>query len=288
MIVVTGATGQLGRLVITQLLSRGVPAAGIVAAVRTPEKASDLAALGVVVREADYSRPSTLETAFADAERVLLISSSELGQRAVQHAAVIEAVKKVDVSQLAYTSTLHADRSPMNLAIEHRETEALIVASGLPYVFLRNGWYVENYLASLPVALEHGAFIGSAGEGRISWAPRVDYADAAATVLTQPVYGNRVLELAGDNAHTRADMAAEINRQTGKSLQYVNMPRAEFFAALTGSGLPVPVAELFAESDDHAARDALFDEGRQMSALIGRPTTPLSASVADALAALQS
>lgn len=287
MIVVTGATGQLGRLVINQLLSRGVPAADIVAAVRTPSKASELAARGVVVREGDYSRPSTLETAFAGAERVLLISSSELGQRALQHSAVIEAAKKVGVSQLAYTSMLHADRSPMNLAIEHRETEALIAASGLPHVFLRNGWYVENYLGSLPVALKQGAFIGSAGEGRISWAPRVDYADAAATVLIQPIGDNRILELAGDNAHTRADMAAEINRQTGKSLQYVNMPHSEFFAALAGSGLPVPFSELLAESDDHAARDALFDDGRQMSALIGRPTTPLSASVADALAALQ-
>jgi len=285
MIIVTGATGQLGRLVIDQLLSRGVHAAGIVAAVRTPSKASDLAARGVVVREADYSRPSTLEVAFAGAERVLLISSNELGQRTAQHSAVIEAAKKVGVRQLAYTSGLHTDRSPMSLAAEHRETEALILASGLPYVLLRNGWYVENYLESLPAALEHGAFIGSAGEGRISWAPRVDYADAAAAVLTQPIDGNRVFELAGDTAYTRADMAAEVNRQTGKSLQYVNMPRADFSAALVGAGLPATLAELIAESDDHAASDALFDEGRQLSALIGRPTTPLSASVATALAA---
>ena len=285
MIVVTGATGQLGRLVVNQLLSRGVPPTSIVAAVRTPSKAADLAARGVVVREADYSRPSTLEAAFAGAERVLLISSSELGQRTAQHEAVIQAAKKVGVRQLAYTSMLHADRSPMSLTDEHRETEALIVGSGLPYVLLRNGWYVENYLASLPVALEHGAFIGSASEGRISWAPRADYADAAAAVLTQPIVGNRVFELAGDNAYTRADMAAEVSRQTGKSLQYVDMPRADFTAALVGAGLPAPVAELFAESDEHAAHDALFDEGRQLSALIGRSTTPLSASVAAALAA---
>ncbi|MFP3506031.1 SDR family oxidoreductase [Burkholderia sp. SIMBA_062] len=287
MIVVTGATGQLGRLVVNQLLSRGVPAASIVAAVRTPSKAADLAARGVVVREADYSRPSTLEAAFAGAERVLLISSSELGQRAAQHGSVIEAAKKVGVRQLAYTSMLHADRSPMNLAVEHRDTEALIAASGLPYVLLRNGWYVENYLASLPVALAHGAFIGSAGDGRISWAARADYAEAAAVVLTQPIGGDRVLELAGDHGYTRADMTAEVNRQTGKSLQYVDMPRADYVAALQGAGLPAPVAELLADSDDHAARGALFDEGRQMSALIGRPTTPLSASVAAALAAAQ-
>lgn len=287
MIVVTGATGQLGRLVVNQLLSRGVPAASIVAAVRTPSKASDLAALGVVVREADYSRPATLEAAFAGAERVLLISSSEVGQRAAQHKAVIEAAKKVGVRQLAYTSSLHVDHSPMSLSVEHRETEADIVASGLPYVLLRNGWYVENYLSSLPVALAHGAFIGSAGEGKISWAPRVDFADAAAAVLTQPVDGNRVFELAGDTAYTRADMAAEVSRQVGKPIQYVNMPRADFTAALLGAGLPAPIAELVAESDEHASRDVLLDEGRQLSALIGRPTTPLSESVAAALAATQ-
>lgn len=285
MIVVTGATGQLGRLVVKQLLSHGVPAARIVAAVRTPSKASDLAALGVAVREADYSRPQTLEPAFAGAERVLLISSNEMGQRGAQHKAVLEAAKKVEVRQLAYTSGLHADHSPMSLAVEHRETEALIVASGLPYVLLRNGWYVENYLASLHAALAHGAFIGSAGEGRISWAPRADFAEAAAVVLTQPVGGNRVYELAGDTSYTRADMAAEVSRQTGKSLQYVNMPRADYAAALQTAGLPAPVAELLAESDDHAARDALFDEGRQMRGLIGRPTTSLAESVAAALAA---
>lgn len=285
MIVVTGATGQLGRLVVDQLLSRGVPAADIVAAVRTPSKASDLAALGVVVREADYSRPATLETALAGAERVLLISSSEVGQRGAQHSAVIEAAKKAGVRQLAYTSSLHVDESPMSLSVEHRETEADIVASGLPYVLLRNGWYIENYLSSLPAALEHGAFIGSAGEGRISWAPRVDFADAAAVVLTQPVDGNRIYELAGDTAYTRADMAAEVSRQVGKPIPYVNMPRADFTAALLGAGLPAPIAELIAESDEHASRDVLLDEGRQLSALIGRPTTSLSESVAAALAA---
>lgn len=287
MIVVTGATGQLGRLVVNQLLSRGVPGTGIVAAVRTPSKASDLVALGVVVREADYSRPDTLETAFAGAERVLLISSNEVGQRAAQHKAVIEAAKKVGVRQLAYTSSLHAERSPMSLAAEHRETEADIVASGLPYVLLRNGWYVENYLSSLPVALEHGAFIGSAGEGRISWASRTDFADAAAAVLTQPVDGSRVFEQAGDIAYTRAEMAAEVSRQAGKPIHYMNMPRADFTAALLAAGLPAPIAELVAESDEFASRDVLLDEGRQLSALIGRPTTSLSASVAAALAIIQ-
>lgn len=285
MIVVTGAAGQLGRLVIDQLLALGVPTAGIVAAVRTPAKAADLAARGVVVREADYSRPATLQTAFAGAQRVLLISSSEVGQRVPQHRAVIEAAKAAGVRQLAYTSLLRADSSALALAGEHRETEALIKASGLTYALLRNGWYVENYLASLPVALEHGAFIGSAGEGRIAWAARADYAAAAAAVLAQPITGDQVFELAGDVGYTRADMAAEVGRQTGKALSYLDMPRADFAAALLGAGLPAPLAELLADSDDHAARGALFDDGHQMRALIGRATTPLSASVEAALAA---
>jgi len=283
MIAVTGATGQLGRLVIDQLIARGVPAARIVAAVRSPSKAADLAARGVAVREADYSRPDTLQAAFAGVDRVLLISSSEVGRRVPQHGAVIDAAKSAGVRQFAYTSLLHADRSPMSLAPEHRDTEALIVASGLPHVILRNGWYVENYLASLPTALEHGAFIGSAGEGRIAWARRADYAAAAAVVLTQDVGDDRVLELAGDSAFTRADMALEVNRQTGKPLQYVDMPASDYAAALVQAGLPAPLAGVLADCDEQAARGALFDEGRQLSALIGRATTSLAASVKAAL-----
>jgi len=288
MIVITGATGQLGRLVIDQLLSRGVPAAGIVAAVRSPAKAADLAARGLIVREADYARPATLATALAGAERVLLISSSELGQRVAQHAAVIEAARAAGVGQLAYTSVLHADRSALGLAAEHRETEALIAASGLAsQVLLRNGWYTENYLASVPPALAHGAFIGAAGEGRIASASREDYAAAAAVVLTRPVdAGHQVLELAGDASYSLAELVEELQRQTGREeLKYLDLGRAGYEAALVGAGLPAPLAALLADSDAQAARGALFDEGRQLSALIGRPTTPLAASVALALAA---
>ncbi len=279
MIIVTGATGQLGRLVIAQLLERGVPAARIVAAVRSPEKAADLAARGVVVRAADYARPETLGAAFADGERVLLISSSELGQRAAQHRAVIDAARAARVRQFVYTSVLHADRSLLGLAAEHRETEALIAASGLPHVVLRNGWYTENYLASVPAARQHGAFLGAAGDGRIASATRADYAAAAAAVLTQPIAGDRVFELAGDGAYTLTELVAELNRQTGGSVRYQNLPRADFEAALIGAGLPRPLAELLADSDACAAQGALFDDGRQLSALIGRPTTGLAAAM---------
>ena len=284
MLVITGATGQLGRLVIEQLLARGVPAGGIVAAVRNPAKAANLAARGVVVREADYSRPDTLHTAVAGARRVLLISSSEVGQRVAQHRAVIEAVQTQKVEQLLYTSILHADSSPLVLAEEHRRTEASILASGLPYVLLRNGWYTENYLMSVPGALQAGAFIGSAGEGRIASATREDYASAAATVLTRAVQGNVVYELAGDAAYTLAELVAEVNRLTGGQLQYKDLPQADFAAALTAAGLPAGFSEVLADSDIGASRGGLFDDSRQLSALTGRPTTPLSASLALLLA----
>ncbi len=285
MIVVTGATGQLGQLVIQDLLARGVPASGIVAAVRQPAKAAALAAQGVTVREADYARPETLGPALAGATRVLLISSSEVGQRLAQHRAVIEAAREAKVGQLVYTSLLRADTSPLGLADEHRATEALISASGLPHVLLRNGWYTENYLASVPAARQHGAFIGSAGEGRIASATRADYAAAAAVVLTQPVGANRTYELAGDTAYTLAELVAELNRQTGGSVKYLNLPQADFAAALVGAGLPGPFAELLADSDAGAAKGALFDDGHQLGTLIGRPTTPMATALHAAVSA---
>ncbi|MFA0999095.1 MULTISPECIES: SDR family oxidoreductase [Pseudomonas syringae group] len=283
MIVVTGATGQLGRLVIEQLLAR-VPAEQIVAAVRSPEKAADLSAKGVQVRQADYSQPSTLDSAFAGADKVLLISSSEIGQRFSQHKAVIDAAKRTGVKLLAYTSVLHAEASALGLAQEHRETEDYLRASGVPFVLLRNGWYTENYTAGVPGALAHGAVMGSADEGRISSASRLDYAEAAAVLLTSSEEQNgRVYELAGDESYTLAEFAAELSRQAGKTLPYVNLPQAEFEAALIQAGLPDFVARLLADSDAAAAKGALFDDSRQLSKLIGRPATPLSATIAETL-----
>ncbi|MBP6901545.1 MAG: NAD(P)H-binding protein [Burkholderiaceae bacterium] len=286
MIAITGANGQLGRLVIQQLIARGLPATQIVAAVRSPAKAADLAALGVQLREADYNRPDTLAGAFGGVQRLLLISSSEIGQRLPQHRAVVDAARAAGVAQLVYTSLLHADSSPLGLAAEHRATEQLIADAGLRHVLLRNGWYTENYLASIAPALQHGAFIGSAGQGRIASATRADYAEAAAVVLTQPIGADRVLELAGDSAYTLAELAAELSRQSGKALPYVDLPQAEFEAALTGAGLPAPLAALLADSDAGAARGGLFDAGRALSTLIGRPSTPLAQAMAQALAAL--
>ncbi|EPM47348.1 SDR family oxidoreductase [Pseudomonas syringae] len=283
MIVVTGATGQLGRLVIEQLLAR-VPAEQIVAAVRSPEKAADLSAKGVQVRHADYSQPSTLDSAFAGADKVLLISSSEIGQRFSQHKAVIDAAKRAGVKLLAYTSVLHAEASELGLAKEHVETEAYLRASGLPFALLRNGWYTENYTAGVPGALAHGAVMGSADEGRISSASRLDYAEAAAVLLTSSEdQSGRVYELAGDESYTLTEFATELSRQAGKTLPYVNLPQAEFEAALIQAGLPDFVARLLADSDAAAAKGALFDDSRQLSKLIGRPATPLSATISETL-----
>lgn len=283
MIAVTGATGQLGRIVIDALLKK-VPAAEIVAAVRTPAKAADLAALGVIVRQADYGQPETLEAAFAGVDKLLLISGSEVGQREAQHKAVIDAAKAAGVVFIAYTSLLHADTSPLGLGVEHRATEALLKASGIPFALLRNGWYTENYAASIPPALAHHAFIGAAGEGRIASAARQDYAEAAAEVMTRDDQAGKVYELSGDDSYTLAQFAAEIAAQSGEKVDYVNLSQADFAAALKGAGLPEGLAEMLADSDAGAEKGSLFDDSRQLSKLIGRPTTSWQAVIRAALA----
>ena len=282
MIVVTGATGQLGRLVIAALLKK-VPAAEIVAAVRNPEKAKDLSESGIQVRYADYSQPASWDDALKGADKVLLISSSEVGQRVNQHRSVIDAAKRCGVKLLAYTSVLHAETSPLGLAAEHRETEALLGASGVPFVLLRNGWYTENYTAGVPAALAHGSVYGCAGDGRISSAARADYAEAAAVVLTSDNQAGRVYELAGDTAYTLTELAAEISHQAGKNIGYVNLPQAEYKDILIKIGLPELIAELLADSDSGAAKDALFDDRCQLSELIDRPTTLLATAIAAVL-----
>jgi NAD(P)H dehydrogenase (quinone) len=278
MIIVTGATGQLGHLVIKSLLKK-VPASQIVAAVRNVEKARDLAALGVQVRHADYNQPASWDAALKGADKVLLISSSEIGQRARQHKAVIDAAKKAGVKLLAYTSVLRADTSVLGLASEHRETEACIRASGVPFVFLRNGWYTENYTAGIPTALSLGTVYGCAGDGRIASATRADYAEAAAVVLTSESQAGKTYELAGDSAFTLSEFAAEVSRQSGKAIGYVNLPEADYKKALLGAGLPELLAELLANSNTGVSKGALFDAGHQLSKLIGRATTPLAAAV---------
>ncbi|WP_020178032.1 SDR family oxidoreductase [Methylopila sp. M107] len=283
LIAVTGATGQLGRLVVAELLKSRDPSR-IVAAVRDPDKAKDLAAAGVAVRAADYDRPETLAEAFAGVGKLLLISSSEVGRRVAQHQAAIAAAKAAGVGLIVYTSVLRADVSPLGLAEEHRQTEAALAGSGVPHVLLRNGWYTENYSVSAPVAVQLGLFLGSAGEGLIASASRQDFAEAAAAVLTsgEPQAG-RIYELAGDQAYTLADFAAAVAEISGNPVAYRDLPEQDYKAALLGFGLPEPVAGLIADSDVAASKGALFDDGRSLGRLIGRPTTPWRDTIAAAL-----
>ena len=278
-IAVTGATGQLGCLVVDRLKAK-LPPSEIVGLVRSPEKAVDL---GISTRAFDYSKPDTLGTALAGVDTLLLISSSEVGQRAIQHRNVIEAAKAAGVKRIVYTSLLHADVSPLNLADEHRTTEADLKASGVAHTVLRNGWYTENYTASIPPALAHNAFPGCAGDGRISSAPRSDYADAAVVVLTSEGHDGKIYELAGDDAYTLTELAAEISRQSGKNIPYVNLPEAYYAGILVKAGLPDWLANGLASWDVGASQGALLDEGHQLSKLLGRPTSPLSAAVAAAI-----
>jgi NAD(P)H dehydrogenase (quinone) len=282
MIVVTGATGKLGRLVVGGLLQK-IPAGQIAVAVRSPDKAADLKARGVQVRQADYSKPESLDAAFAGAKRVLLISSNEVGHRAAQHQAVVRAAKKAGVALLAYTSVLRAETSGLGLADEHKATEHAIRDAGLPFVFLRNGWYIENYTENLRPALAQGALYGAAGEGRIAAATRADFAAAAVAVLTSSGHENKIYELGGDAAFTMAELAAEVTRQSGKSVTYTNLPPEQYKKALLGAGVPAPFADLLVDSDLGIVRGDLNDSSGDLRRLIGRHTTPLADAIAAAL-----
>ncbi|MFB7743111.1 SDR family oxidoreductase [Streptomyces sp. NPDC056132] len=283
-IVVTGATGSLGRLVVEDLLTR-VPASEIAAVVRDKEKAAGLAARGVELRIADYSEPATLAGAFEAGDRVLLISGSEVGRRVPQHTAVIEAAKAAGVAQLAYTGILGGPDADFALADEHRVTERLILESGLPYTFLRNGWYTENYTANLAPVLAHGAVVSNAGEGRVASAARADYAAAAAAVLTGEGHLGRAYELSGDVAWSFAEYAAEVAAATGEPVTYNAVTPEAHLAILTGAGLPTAFAELLVDVDLAIERGRLAATPGDLARLIGRPTTPLATTVRSALAA---
>lgn len=282
-LVVTGAGGQLGRLTVQALLDRGVAAEQIVATARTPEALDDLARLGVDVRHADYTDPQSLKEAFAGAERVLLVSSNAVGARLDQHRNVVDAAREAGVDLLAYTSIPKADTTAMLLAADHAATEELIRESGLPYVFLRNAWYLENYTAQIPVALEQHAVFGAAGAGRISAAARADYAAAAAAVLSTDAPRNRVYELGGDSAFTLGEYAATLSNVSGEQVSYVDKSPADYQAFLVSTGLPEPAAAVYADADAAISRGDLLVESGDLGRLIGRPTTGLEEALRAAL-----
>ena len=281
-LLITGASGQLGRLVIEHLRHLD-PATDVTALVRTPRAAGELVPFRVATRIGDYTDAASLDAALTGIDRLLLISSSVLGQRAAHHKNVIEAATRASVSLIAYTSILRADTSPLRLAAEHLATEQMLCESGLPFVVLRNGWYLENDTAMLEPAVAHGAIIGSAGDGRLSSASRSNYAEAAALVLLHGARTGTVYELAGDEAFTLTQLAAAVSRRTGKTMSYRNMSEAEYRTALLGMGLPDAVATMLAETGAGAAKGALEDHGRALSRLIGHQTTSLADAVAAAV-----
>ncbi|WP_163505812.1 SDR family oxidoreductase [Fodinicola acaciae] len=277
MIVVTGASGQLGRLVVQGLRAK-LPADQIVAAARSTDKA---AGLGVEVRHADYNDPATLATAFAGADKVLLVSSNEVGNRVAQHTAAVEAAKQAGVRHLIYTSAPKADDTALVLAPDHKATEEAIRASGLPYTFLRNGWYTENYQEKIEQAVRDGSFAGSAGDGRIASATRADYAEAAVAVLTTDGHEGKVYELSGDQTWTYADLADAIGAAAGRPVTYRNLTSDEHRAALVEAGLPAEVAGFVVALDGNTADGLLGETSGDLRRLIGRPTTPYAETVAE-------
>jgi NAD(P)H dehydrogenase (quinone) len=281
---VTGASGHLGRLAVHALLERGIAASDVVATARDTADVADLAALGVVVRRADYADPASLKDAFTGVDRALLVSSSAVGQRVEQHGNVIDAARDAGVELLAYTSIANADATSMLLAADHQATERLLADSGVPTVLLRNSWYLENYTAQIPVSLQHGAVLGSAGEGRVSAATRADYAGAAAAALVADDTAEKTFELGGDTAFTLAEYAAALTDATGTEVAYRDLPAAEYAAALVAAGLPEGYAAVLADSDEGLERGELRTDSGDLARLLGRPTTTPAEAIRAALA----
>lgn len=271
---ITGATGQLGTLVIDELLARGVPAADVVAVVRSAEKAASLAARGVDVRVADYDVPNTLPAALAGVDVLLLVSGSEPGNRIAQHRAVVDAAKEAGVGRIVYTSLLRADTTPLVLAPEHKGTEELIRASGVPFTLLRNGWYTENYTSQLGQYVQQGAIVAAAGDGRIAAATRADYAAAAAAVLVGDGHAGAVYELGG-TPFTLKELAAAVTETTGVEVSYSAVSTDELVGILAGVGLDDGTARFVAALDEGAERGDLNTDSTDLERLIGRPSTPL-------------
>ncbi|SDW46831.1 SDR family oxidoreductase [Roseicitreum antarcticum] len=278
-IAITGASGKLGRLAINHLKTLTDPA-GIVALARDPAKIADLS---VSARAFDYTRPDTMTAALAGVRTLALISSSDFNDRVGQHRNVIEAAKAAGVTRILYTSILKADRSPMLIAHDHRDTEALIAASGLNATIMRNGWYTENWTATLDGALEAGALIGAAGDARFSPATRRDYAEALAIATADATHTGQTYELGGNEGFTLAELAAEVSRQTGRDLPYNNLPGDVYQGILEGFGLPAGFAQVLVDVDLKAHEGWLEDDSKTLSRLLGRPTTGLKAAVAAAL-----
>ncbi|SKC39048.1 SDR family oxidoreductase [Okibacterium fritillariae] len=274
-IVVTGATGHLGKSIVEHLVARGVAPADIVAGGRSTEKLQALADSGVRTAVIDYIRPDTLTEALTDADTLILVSGSEVGQRVEQHRNAIDAAVAAGVKHLVYTSAPKADTSELVLAPEHKATEELIRASGIPATILRNGWYTENYVGALQQADATGVLLTSAGGGLVSSASRTDYAEAAAVVVAEDGHAGSVYELSGDVAWNQQQLADTFAEILGKPVELKSVSSEEHLAILKDAGLDEGTAG-FVVALDANTRDGLLGEtSGDLSRLIGHPTTPL-------------
>ncbi|MDR7087638.1 NAD(P)H dehydrogenase (quinone) [Aeromicrobium panaciterrae] len=273
--IVIGATGQLGSLTVDSLLARGIAPNQVVAAGRNTEKLAKFAERGIRTQRIDLSERSSLEGLFSAEDTVLLISGSEIGQRVAQHGNAIDAAKAAGVQRIVYTSAPKASTSALVVAPEHKATEELIAASGLPATILRNGWYSENYVPAVEQARETGTLLTSAGEGRVSSASRRDYADAAAIVLTDASTTGRVYELSGDYAWNQQELAEAISTAVGSDVAVAQVSPEEHHSALVSAGVDESTAGFLVALDGNTRDGLLSDTSGDLSALIGRPTTPL-------------
>lgn len=283
-IAVTGATGHLGALAIQALLDRGVEPGDIVAAGRNRDRLARFEDRGTRTAPIDFDDVESLTAAFTGVEKLLLVSGSEVGRRTTQHQNAVDAARAAGVELIVYTSAPHADTSSLQLAAEHLATEKVLQASGVPFVVLRNGWYLENYTGQIPQFLQLGRIVGAAGDGRISAAARADFAEAAAVVLVTPGHEGAIYELGGDEPFTMSELAAELSRQTGQAIPYENLSVDAYTQVLIGAGLPEPVAAMLADNDRAIAAGELFIDTGDLHRLIGHPPSPLPQAITAALA----
>ncbi|MGO4692449.1 NAD(P)H-binding protein [Glaciibacter sp. 2TAF33] len=275
-VVVTGATGHLGRLIVESLLARGVAAERIVAGGRRLDKLDDLSERGVRVARVDYSDEASLAAAFAAADTLVLVSGSEVGSRIGQHQAAVDAARAAGIRRIVYTSAPHADSTTLVLAPEHIATENLIRESGLAFTFLRNGWYSENYLGALYQAATTGEIVASVGDARVASASRADFAEAAAAVVIGDGHDGAVYELTGDHAWDFAELAEAASEVLGTPVVYRSVTPEEHEAELIAAGLPTGTAGFIVALDGNIRDGLLAHTPGDLARLIGRPTTPLA------------
>ena len=282
-IAVTGATGQLGKLVINGLLEKG-DCVEIIAVVRDSKKALLLAERGAEIRVAAYGDPAALQSAFAGVDKVLLISSSEVGKRIEQHKNVIDAAKAAGVRYIVYTSAPRAATTALILAPEHKATEENIQRSGLRYTILRNNWYTENYKKQLESAKSTGVIVAAAGKGHVASATRADFAAGAVAVLLGSGHDGRIYELGGDHAWDYNELAATIGEIIGKAVSYKPVTADALRGILKETGVSEGAAGFVVTLDTNIADGALAEVTGDLSKLIGRPTTSLRQGLIDAIA----